>query len=473
MSQKENRTGGVRLNPDFFSSGLIEVVPGYKKLTIYLSRHIRHAGSSKKSAVYKQTLINTYINNVNYRWVILSIIFFSQFVLSIAGYGWGPLAPFFKKLFSLNSTQIGTISSTFYFTAALSAFPAGIIVDRYGVKKGLLSWLALTGFPLFFLSFFHKKFSIFLIMVGIAGLGYGLGNPVASKGLFIWFEKKIRGTVFGIRQSAVTVGSAIAGILLIYISQKSGPFVALRTVSLLIAIMMVLSYFFYKTPKGGEDTINKGMQKGKKSIISGFTDLFSNKALLTISLVAAMLGMGQGIVSTFFLLYIYEKLGYSLLTAGSLYTIVMISGAIGRIFWGVISDWLFNGYRKPVLIIICFLTLISVTTLAFWVSTWSKLLFLPVVVGLGISCWGWNGITFLMVTEISDSTETATFVGLATTFGWLGLSLGPMVFGNITDHFGYFYAWMSLAFFCNLSFLFCFLIPIPGPNPFKVKWGNF
>jgi len=56
MSQKENRTGEVRLNPDFFSSGLIEVVPGYKKLTIYLSRHIRHAGSSKKSAVYKQTL---------------------------------------------------------------------------------------------------------------------------------------------------------------------------------------------------------------------------------------------------------------------------------------------------------------------------------------------------------------------------------------------------------------------------------
>jgi len=42
----------------FFASGLIEAVSGYKKLTTYLSRHIRHADSSKKSAIYKQTLIN-------------------------------------------------------------------------------------------------------------------------------------------------------------------------------------------------------------------------------------------------------------------------------------------------------------------------------------------------------------------------------------------------------------------------------
>ena len=41
----------------FFASGLIEAVLGYKKMITYLSHHIPHAGSSKKSAVYKQTLI--------------------------------------------------------------------------------------------------------------------------------------------------------------------------------------------------------------------------------------------------------------------------------------------------------------------------------------------------------------------------------------------------------------------------------
>ena len=85
-----------------------------------------------------------------YRWIILSIFVISQFILSIAGFGWGSLAPFLKKVMALNSTQIGLIASSFYFTSSMAAFPAGIAIDRYGVKTGVVLWLGLTGIPLFF-----------------------------------------------------------------------------------------------------------------------------------------------------------------------------------------------------------------------------------------------------------------------------------------------------------------------------------
>ncbi len=48
MRQIENRTVEVHPNPRVFALGLIEAVPGHNKLTTYLSRHILHAGSSKK-----------------------------------------------------------------------------------------------------------------------------------------------------------------------------------------------------------------------------------------------------------------------------------------------------------------------------------------------------------------------------------------------------------------------------------------
>ena len=48
MRQIENRTVEVRPNPSVFALGLIKSVPEYKKSTIYLTRHIWHAGSSKK-----------------------------------------------------------------------------------------------------------------------------------------------------------------------------------------------------------------------------------------------------------------------------------------------------------------------------------------------------------------------------------------------------------------------------------------
>ena len=399
-------------------------------------------------------------DNQNYRWVILLVFVSSQIILSIGGYGWGPLAPFLKQLLSLSITQIGTISSVFYFTSALSSFPAGIIVDRYGVKSGLLLWLGLTGAPLISVSFVHYTLSIFLLMVGISGLGYGMGNPVASKGLFIWFDQHARGMVFGIKQSAVTIGAAVAGIFLVYLSQRIGPFVALRTVGLMILAMVIPAFFLYRAPQLGHATPSGAGLKDERSVKSGFRDLFTNRALLIVSMIMAMLGLAQGIVVTFFLLYVNERLGYSLLAAGSILTTVMISGAVGRVFWGVVSDRLFNGSRKPVLIIISTLAALSFAILAFWSSTWIKWLFLPVVIGVGLSSVGWNSIALVLVAEISSNSKTATSIGLATTVSWAGLSLGPIGFGILTDHFGYFFSWMSLTVFCCLCLILCFLIPV-------------
>jgi sugar phosphate permease len=400
-------------------------------------------------------------DNSSYKWVILLIFFFSQISLSIAGYGWGALAPFLKKVMSLSITQLGAITSTICFTSALAAFPGGIIVDRFGVKKGLLLWLGITGFSLLFLSFIHFSYSFLIIMVAIAGTGYGLGNPVASKGIFIWFEEKRRGTAFGIRQSAVSIGCAIAGVLLVYLSEKSGPFIALRDVCWFILTMFVLAFLLYKTPKLADDILSTGGSQGKQGSGMGLKILFSNRALLILSLVAAFIGMSQGVVAAFFIIYLNESLGYSLLEAGSLFTIVMIGGAVGRILWGTVSDSLFDAKRKPVLMIICCLGLLSITIFTFWVASWPQWIFIAVIIGIGLSSWGWNGILFVIVAEIADEKRTAASVGLASTIGWIGISLGPLVFGCITDHFGYFYAWLSMMVMCAFSLFLSFLLNVP------------
>lgn len=399
-------------------------------------------------------------NKQNYRWIILLVFFSSQIILSIGGYGWGPLAPFLKQVLSLSITQIGTISSVFYFTSALTSFPSGIFVDRYGVKNGLLLWVGLTGASFLSLSFIHYSFLIFLIVVAISGLGYGMGNPVASKGLFIWFDQRTRGTAFGIKQSAVTIGAAIAGIFLVYLSQRIGPFLAFRTVGLMILTMIIPAIFLYRAPHLDHATPRGAGLKGEWSVKSGFKGLFTNKVLLAVSMIMAMFGFAQGIVVTFFILYVNEMLGYPLLAAGSLLTIIMLSGAVGRVFWGVLSDHLFNGSRKPVLITISALATLSVAILAFWSSAWIKQLFLPVVIGIGLSAVGWNSIALVMVAEVSSSSKTGTSIGLATTVSWAGLSLGPIVFGSLTDHFGYFFSWIFLALSCCLCLILCLLIPI-------------
>ncbi|WDN87780.1 hypothetical protein BuS5_00748 [Desulfosarcina sp. BuS5] len=388
-----------------------------------------------------------------YRWVILSIFVISQFILSIAGFGWGSLAPFLKKVMALNATQIGLISSSFYFTSAMIAFPAGVAIDRYGVRVGVILWLGLTGIPLFFLSFIHYYY-LFLVVAALSGLGYGIGNPVASKGLFIWFDQRTRGTAFGIRQAAVTAGGAAAGIFLVYLSERMGPFSAIRIISLMIIVVMGFAIFFYRDPAGD------GTESGRVSKKLEFGVLFNNIPLLLLSVYMAMLALAQGVVITFLILYLNEKLGYSLIMSGSFLAILMIGAASGRILWGMLSDRMFNGRRKPVLLMIPAFSFASITVLTCWTREWPDWLLMIVVILTGISSVGWTSIGLVTVSEISDREKTASAVGLASTIGWSGMFISPIAFGSLTDYFGYLTAWFSIAVFCLLAFILCLFIPI-------------
>ena len=383
----------------------------------------------------------------------------SQMILSILGYAWGPLTPFLKNNMTLSATQIGSISSIFYFMAALSAFPSGILVDRYGVKKGLIGWTGISGIPLLFLGLFKPTFPVFFLMVAVSGLGYGMGNPACSKGLFIWFDNNLRGLVFGIKQSAVTVGAALSSILLIYLARTVGPFHTLGIIAAVIVVMSIILLIYYTDPPQSQYISNDMTVFKNERIFAIFDDLFSNKHFLYLSAVMALLGLVQGTVVSFLILYMIEKLGYSFLEAGTLFTSVMISGAVGRILWGYLSDRLFGARRKPVLIIISTLALLAVMALAVWNVTLSKWLFMPVLIVLGLSTVGWNSVALVLVTEISAELKIGTSVGLIATISWVGVASGPIIFGGLTDHFGYFYAWMSLAFFCFLTLIYCFLLP--------------
>lgn len=404
------------------------------------------------------------MRQIQYRWFVLLVFVLSQIVLSIAGYGWGALAPFLKKLMFLSNTQIGSISATFYFTAALSALPSGILVDRYGVKKGLITWLGLTGVPFLLLAIFKPAFPVFIIMVAISGFGYGIGNPVCCKGLFIWFDYNLRGLVFGIKQAAVTVGASLSGMVMVYFARQTGIFNSLGIIGSIIAVMTIVAMIYYKNPIQSESIFNKTMAHETGTFFSGFSEFFNNKPFLYLSLISIFLGMAQGVVVSFIILYANEKLGCSLLESGFFLSLVMLSGAVGRILWGFISDRLYNARRKPILIIISALAVLTVIALSVLDVTYSKWLFILVLIGLGLSTTGWNSIVLTWITEITVESKTATSVGLACTIGWLGFASGPIAFGSIVDHYGFFYAWMSLAFFCIFSLIFCFFLPETDNN---------
>ena len=389
--------------------------------------------------------------STNYKWTILGTLFFSQVILSIGAYAWGPLGPYLKESLSLNSVQIGSFVSILYLASVIFSIPSGMSVDRWGVKINLFICMMLMGGAMTFASFANGY--LFLItLIALSGVSYSMMNPLASKGLNLWFDKSLRATAFGIRQMGVTLGGAIAGVLLIYLAQMKNWNLAVLSVGLLSTGIGIIGLFFYKNPPDGPENVSiRGKELSEKTSIM---DLVKNRNLLLTCLVMTLLCLGQSSISAFMVLYLKEYLNFPVILAGSLLTVTMISGGVGRVFWGMVSDRLFKGQRLPVMKIVCAVATVSSLAAFFWTPRLSPFLFILVAVCWGLSYLGFQGVTTVLLVEASGPELAGRATGFGVSIAWIGLALGPVIYGMLVSY-GYPCAWLFVAITSFAAILLC------------------
>ncbi len=132
--------------------------------------------------------------------------------------------------------------------------------------------------------------------------------------------------------------------------------------------------------------------------------------------------------------------------AGVYLAVAQICAGGGRIAWGLVSDHLFGGERKIVLVIIGIIT--TVTTLAMsalTVTTPGWMLWATVGL-IGLSVLGRHGVSMIFVAELGGKALAGTAAGVFATIAYLGIIVGPPVFGYIVDKTGsYSLAWVVFA----------------------------
>ncbi len=388
-----------------------------------------------------------------YAWVILSILFLSQLALALGAYAWGPLGPFIKKSLSLSNVQFGSITSILYLMSVICSIPAGISVDRWGVKINLIVCMLLMGTAMI-LAGFMESYIWLLVLIVFVGASYGMINPIASKGLTLWFDVKTRATAFGIRQMGVTAGGAIAGIFLIYLAKLKDWYFAVLVVGLLALLIGIIGYLFYK--EAPADRIKPAISKKTTQKIT-ILDLLKNKNLVLLSLIMTFLCLGQSSIASFMVLYLKEHLGLTAIIAGSFLTITMICGGAARVFWGIVSDRVFNGKRLPVMKIICFLATVSALAVFLYGSKLPPSFFIPVVVLFGFSYLGFQGVAVVLIVEICGHELAGRATGLGVTIAWIGMVLGPVIFGALAEA-GYNFAWLFVTITSSCAVLLCYTV---------------
>lgn len=400
--------------------------------------------SSSSSKVFEKT--------PGYGWIILALTFFLQAGASLAVFSFGPLAPFLIDDLGITRAQVGMFTSTIYFGMVLFSTHAGWLTDRIGIRFFLLAGPGAMGLVFLSLSLAHS-FIPALLIVFIAGVGYQFINPTTVKTLSQWFPPNMRATAIGIKQSGISFGGAVGAVVIPVMALAWGWRGTVIAIGIAILAVVILSWIYYREP-------SSGVKASKSELITmkGLLHTITQRNLVLQSIAGAMYCIPSVVIATYLVLYLKETLSISLVVAGTCLMVAQFGTVAGRILWGVISDRLFAGKRKIVMIIMgIFITIMALITML--ISSTSPLWLIYSIVAIFGFSTGIHGLHVTFLAELAGEKMAATGVGFGAAISAIGMVIATPVFGYIVDSTNsYSMAWLFLAIIGIIGVvLICFI----------------
>lgn len=369
----------------------------------------------------------------------LVVLSAAHIIGSMAFITFATMAPFIRESLSLSATQFGFLISCYFATQGILALPIGATIDRIGVRKALALANSTILFGALLLSVATSMTSA-LIAMAVLGIGYCFVNPSTSKAVYELFPPARRATAMGIKQSGVPIGG-VAGAAV-------GGLAATYDWRLLMAGVGISACAFallaFVLPRPKQDPARK--KTGLLTHLRNMRRVVGEPNLTVFNLASGFYQAAQFNFFGYITLFAREAMLASQPLAASCLGIAQIASAAGRMTWGAISDFVFRGRRRPVLLIMSAIATVGLLLLAVMTKSWTVAAVIPVAIILGLTVAGHVALIQTVVVEMANPAYTATSVAYNRLFVSLGASIGPPLFGAAVDYTGgYAAGWLITA----------------------------
>ncbi|WP_334320605.1 MFS transporter [Gilliamella apicola] len=360
-------------------------------------------------------------------WVRLVVIFFLGWIVIYAGRSvLSPLVGELQTQFGLTKAQTGGIMSLFFLAYTLFQIPSGVLGDRIGRKRVLV-----TGFFLYaiFIAcvYFASSFSIFLILWILAGAAQGC-----------YYGPQYALSTEAIPKKWITLGSAIIGsgmsfgiamgyylssvMISVFNTSWKIPFVMVAIPIVIVTLLMI----FCIKEKGSDLVETSSSQK------TNFSQLFKNRNLVLAYITIFCSIYGFFVIITWLPNYLEVEKGMNKIEASQIASIVPWISIIGTILCSYISDKL--GRRKPVILFMMPLSLIAIFSIVYCHS-YIELIAVLVLYGF-IGKISLNPVLIALVADNAPKVSLRTAFGLYNFFGMTASICAPYFTGLIADKTG-------------------------------------
>ncbi|MGE3270743.1 MAG: MFS transporter [Chloroflexota bacterium] len=363
-----------------------------------------------------------------YPWIVLIASTLVQTLASFGNQAISPLAPFLVQDLGLAKADVGLLVTAAYLGGVLVLVIAGSLSDRFGVRTLFLVGMTLAGLPLA-LGAAVPSYVWLLAPMVLYGIGNGFALPPTTRAIVEWFPTRKRGLAMGVKQTGVALAGMICGLMVPPLGQAVGWRGTMLTLGVMTVAAGVISWVMYRDRPDDHGS-------GPKPARPGFRTVIRNRSLLLLSGVTFLYAGVQLSLAGFMVLFLTERVGMGITEAGAMLALAQAGGIVGRIGWGIVSDVVFGGRRKIVMAIFSVMAAISSIVLASTGPDTPRIVLLVTLAVAGVSAIGWNGINMLFVAEIAGRQASATAAGLNLTCSYLGIMVGPPIFGYLVDRTG-------------------------------------
>jgi MFS family permease len=340
---------------------------------------------------------------------VIVVVMVSSFPVVLTG----AMSVEMRRDIGFDNRTLGVAVTVYYIVSALLSSPSGRLTERISTRRALQISAVLAAIACLGISLAQSMTTLVACLV-IGGVAIALAQPASNAVIMERVPHNRRGLAFGIKQSSIPAGTALAGLAVPVIALTVGwrwAFVAAAVAALTAAATSPTTPARVR-PKGprGTDPL-----RGSYGVLIALT-------------VAAALGAVPAMSLPVFLTASATEREFSTAAAGILLSLGSVGGLIVRLIVGARADRRSGGHLKP----IAFLMALGALGLFTMTSSNAILFGCATMFAFGAG-WAWQGLfNHAVANRWSSSPAAAT--GLTQTGVFAGGIFGPPAFGWVTSN---------------------------------------
>jgi len=365
----------------------------------------------------------------NHRWKVLGLGVVANAGFSATFAGIPATAVVMRQGYHLDNTELGLALGLLGLGVALSELPWGVLTDRWGDRRVLLTGLGTTAAWLLVMAMLvvptsHAVPGVTLLSASllVAGLLGGSVNGSSGRAIMAWFREGERGFAMSIRQTAVPLGGGLGALVLPSLALASG----FGAIFGLLALMSAISAFFawrwlHEPPATGESHSSAAAATGPAPL--------RNIEVWRISTAIGLLCFPQVAVLTFASVFLHDFAGMGTGVTSASLAAVQIGAMAMRLWSGRFTDR--HGNRRSFLRLCSLLSALAFLALCLLVvaaaGRRAPAFLLPVmVIVAGVLVSAWHGVAYTELATLAGAGHVGTALSLANSFVFVGFCLVPI-----------------------------------------------